>query len=383
MNAILGTSVNRGGPSDRRLHLGLPVSMRKDPDMSTQRMKRIICHWTAGGSRASQLDRQHYHRLIERDGTVVLGTEEIADNIVTADGDYAAHTLHLNTGSIGVAMCGMGGAVEHPFDAGPVPLTEHQFTVFCALIADLCLEYAIPVTPQTVLTHAEVETTLGVKQRGKWDIAALPWDPRLRGSRVVGDHLRATVSAMMGVRPERDTGRPTLRFGDQGVAVAELQTDLADLGYFLGRIDGNFGALTRAALLAFQADHGLDTDAVAGAMTRKAMDEAEPRPPRDVTQAEIDEASGTAKDARMTERVGDLVGIGSAATLVAQVNTASVALDTASGALGRVTEIVTHNWPVVLLTGGGLLAWVALRALGVNTRKRRLRDAREHRSLSR
>jgi Putative peptidoglycan-binding domain-containing protein len=346
-------------------------------------MQRIICHWTAGGSRASDDDRKHYHRIVEQDGTVVRGTETIADNIVTSDGDYAAHTLHLNTGSIGIAMAGMRDAIEYPFSPGPSPINEHQFTVFCSLVAELCREYSIPVTPQTVLTHAEVETTLGVKQRGKWDIAVLPWGEHLTGSRAVGDHMRATVSAMLGVAPVPSTNRPTLRFGDRGVSVAELQTDLAELGYFSGRTDGIFGALTRASLLAFQADQGIGTDAVAGAMTWAALAKAEPRPPRDVTQAEIDAESGTAKDARMTERVGDVMGIGGAATLVAQLSAASDTLSSASGALGRVTEIVTQNWPVVALCVVCLFGWLALRALGITTRKRRLRDAREHRSLAR
>ena len=70
-------------------------------------MKRVIAHWTAGAGRASAKDKAHYHRLVEYDGTVVAGAEAVEDNIVTSDGDYAAHTLRLNTGSIGVAMCGM------------------------------------------------------------------------------------------------------------------------------------------------------------------------------------------------------------------------------------------------------------------------------------
>jgi len=110
-------------------------------------MKRVIAHWTAGAGRASAEDKAHYHRLVEYDGTVVAGAEAVEDNIVTSDGDYAAHTLRLNTGSIGVAMCGMRGAVEHPFDAGPSPLNEAQFNAFCKLVADLCVEYGIRHTP--------------------------------------------------------------------------------------------------------------------------------------------------------------------------------------------------------------------------------------------
>ena len=63
-------------------------------------MKRIMCHWTGGQHRASDLDREHYHFLLEANGTVVRGNRSIVDNVSTADGIYAAHTLRCNTGSI-------------------------------------------------------------------------------------------------------------------------------------------------------------------------------------------------------------------------------------------------------------------------------------------
>jgi len=350
--------------------------------MAEIRMKRVIAHWTAGGGRASPEDLSHYHRLVEYDGTIIEGTHEIADNIVTGDGDYAAHTLRLNTGSIGVAMCGMRGAKEYPFDPGPSPLNEAQFNAFCQMIAGLCVEYAIEVTPQTVLTHAEVQPTLGVQQRGKWDIARLPWKDDIRGARAVGDYMRYRIRMLLGAEPVVQTNRPTLRFDDQGVSVAELQSDLAALGYFSGRADGHFGPLTRAALLAFQADNDLTTDAVAGAQTWSTLVTAEPRPLRDVTQADIDAKSGIAQDALMTSRVGDFVGLLGAGGLATQVKQAGEAAEAASGVLGTISGLVTQHWPALVLCVGCVVAWVVLRALGHTTRKRRRRDAREHRSLA-
>ena len=195
--------------------------------------------------------------------------------------------------------------------------------------------------------------------------------------------MRARIRLLHGDREVVQTNRPTLRFSVKGVAVAELQTDLADLGYFSGRIDGSFGQLTRAAMLAFQADNGLTTDGVVGAMTWTALGKAEPRPLRDVSPADIDAESGTAKDALMTARVGDLVGLGGVAGIVAQAQQAGAAAEAASGVLGTVSGLVTEHWPALLLCGGCVVAWVALRALGHSTRRRRLRDAREHRSLAR
>lgn len=377
----MSDTLNQAG---KRLNLSLSAADERGADMAEHgRMRRIILHWTGGAGRASQKDREHYHRMTESDGKIVSGTHELADNIVTSDGDYAAHTLRLNTGSIGVALCGMRDATERPFSPGPAPINEAQFLACCKMMADLCVEHGIPVTPETVLTHAEVEGTLGVKQRGKWDIARLPWAPELRSPRSVGDYMRRIVASHLGMIEVPQSNRPVLRFGDKGAAVAELQADLASLGYFSGRLDGDFGALTRAALLAFQADQGLGTDAVAGPMVWAALSAAEPRPPRDIAQAEIDATSGTAADARMGERAGDILGIGGAAAMAAQVREVSGAVDEAAGVLDHLGAAVGDNLPLAALVVTCLVAWLALRALGYSTRKRRLRDAQEHRSLSR
>lgn len=348
--------------------------------MADKFMRRVICHWTAGAGRASDLDLAHYHRLVEYDGKIVHGKEAIEDNIVTSDGDYAAHTLRLNTGSIGVALCGMRGAKEQPFHPGPSPITELQFEAGCKLIADLCVEYGIPVGRKTVLFHAEVEPTLGVKQRGKWDIARLPFKPEIRGAIPVGDYMRARVKMYLGDTPLVLTDRATVRFGMKGASVAELQSDLAALGYFAGRVDGDFGPLTRAAVLAFQADNDLATDAIVGPRTWTAMSKAEARPPRDITMDEIEEESGIAQDALMAARVGDLLGAGGVVGVATQATEAAQA---ASGFLGTATSMVTQHWPALIACGGCFIAWLALRAISRATRERRLRDAREHRSLAR
>ena len=265
-------------------------------------MKRVIAHWTAGAGRASREDKEHYHLLVEYDGSVVRGKEDVEDNIVTSDGDYAAHTA--------------------------------QFNAFCKLVADLCVEYGIPVTPQTVLTHAEVQTTLGVQQRGKWDVARLPWRDDLRGARSVGDYMRQRITLMLGGVEVLQTNRPTLRFGDKSVDVGVWQVELSDRGYHLGRADKDFGRLTRAATLAFQADNGLPSDGVVDADDWLQVVKAAPRPERFVTQEEIDRESGTAQDAQMTARVGDLVGIGGVAGIATQAKQAGDVAQAASGVMG-------------------------------------------------
>jgi len=160
-------------------------------------MKRVIIHWTAGGHTPSNLDREHYHVIIAGDGKVVDGKHKIEANANPIKGAYAAHTLNCNTGSIGVALAAMAGAQERPFNAGPSPITETQLRVLARVCADLCEQYKIPVTPQTVLTHAEVQPTLGIKQRGKWDIAWLPGMDAPGNPVAVGNKLRWMVKVAM------------------------------------------------------------------------------------------------------------------------------------------------------------------------------------------
>jgi peptidoglycan hydrolase-like protein with peptidoglycan-binding domain len=59
-----------------------------------------------------------------------------------------------------------------------------------------------------------------------------------------------------------------LELGEGGPAVLVLQQRLVDLGYWLGSADGNYGQLTRQAVMAFQKAEGLGRDGVAGPVTQ-------------------------------------------------------------------------------------------------------------------
>lgn len=162
-------------------------------------MKRIIMHWTAGAHKANASDRSHYHLLVEGDGTVILGDKPISANAAPLSKSYAAHTAALNTDSIGVAVCAMHDARQVPFYAGKYPITEAQLRRLAKEVARLAVEYGILVSRQTVLSHAEVQPILGVKQAGKWDIA---WIPGARSSTdpiAVGDQLRLMIQAEIDV----------------------------------------------------------------------------------------------------------------------------------------------------------------------------------------
>ena len=63
----------------------------------------------------------------------------------------------------------------------------------------------------------------------------------------------------------------TLKLGDHGIAVKQLQRALRSLGYTTGTIDGVFGASTEHALVAFQTAHHLSPDGVLGPATHAAL----------------------------------------------------------------------------------------------------------------
>src|SRR5690606_9981387 len=125
------------------------------------RMQRIILHWTAGTHKANATDRKAYHFLVEGDGKVIRGDPPVDANEPPVKSGYAAHTLNCNSGSIGVSLCCMGGAKESPFDPGKWPMTQTQFDAMIELVRVLAKRYGIPISAETVLSHAEVEGTLG------------------------------------------------------------------------------------------------------------------------------------------------------------------------------------------------------------------------------
>jgi hypothetical protein len=63
----------------------------------------------------------------------------------------------------------------------------------------------------------------------------------------------------------------TLKLGDRGNPVKELQRALKSIGFAVGTIDGVFGPSTEHALNMFQTAHKLSPDGVLGPATRAAL----------------------------------------------------------------------------------------------------------------
>ncbi len=338
----------------------------------------MTLHWTGGGHVCGGKDREHYNFIIEADGTIIEGDNTPEDQRSTADDIYGRHTARLNTRNLGIAICGMQGAIEHPFSPGPSPITEKSFRTAIGLMAKLAGAFAIPITPERVITHAEAEPNLGIKQAGKWDITALPWNPDIRGARQVGDYMRMLIreaAGNVGVKVKLLSTTPsTVQIGSGGRDVGKLQDDLARLGYFNGRRDEAFGPLTRAAVVGFQADQGLLADGVVGPLTWAALESAAPRPARDVTAADL-RARGSE-----TLAAGDRIDVAAgAAGVTAALAAVKDATDQAAGLLPTLRALVVDNWPL-LIVGAALVAIVVW---SQRIKQARVRDAQTGAHLGR
>ena len=155
-------------------------------------MKRIIIHWTAGNYFPSAYEKQFYHFLIDKDGNIFEGKFKPENNLRCVKGHYAAHTGGGNTGSIGIAMCGMYG-FKNKNCQGAYPITAKQFEAAMEYCAKLAIKYRIPIAPETVMTHYEFgkkhpETT----SAGKIDITFIPSYPWLEKNDV-GKFIRSKI----------------------------------------------------------------------------------------------------------------------------------------------------------------------------------------------
>lgn len=155
-------------------------------------MKRIILHWTAGTNQPNTTDYEHYHYLINGDGLVLQGKHKVSDNENCNDGVYAAHTGGGNTGSIGIAVCGMLG-YHSPKNIGKYPITKIQTEKLFEFTAKLCKDYNLQITPNTVMTHYEFgKRNPKTTSAGKIDITYLPSYPTVSVDKV-GDFIRNKV----------------------------------------------------------------------------------------------------------------------------------------------------------------------------------------------
>ena len=343
----------------------------------------LVDHWTGGSYNVSSLDKNHYQAIIAGDASVEFGNFSPEDQRSVSDQIYGAHTRAFNTKCIGVACACMAGAeesAEWPDYGSDYPLKQSQFEQMCRVNAQFCIEYSIPVRPDRVMLHAEVEHNVGIWQRGKWDITVLPWDRSISGFKAVGDEMRRLTSKyILEERPDMlhlaepaalPENRRTLKMGSRGVDVEVYQMDLEQLRYFVGKIDGHFGSRTRAATLAFQADNDLDTDGIAGPRTLAKLEVANPRPLRNVSKKDLTD-SGTLKDLNRSDRVADVAAISGVAKTVSDVQDQVGEVQRAAEGVLGLWQTVQPYWPIAVV----VIGYFVWRGLNESARRRRIEDA--------
>ena len=114
--------------------------------------------------------------------------------------------------------------------------------------------------------------------------------------------------------PAYPTSTPTPRLfqvNDVGIEVRQMQQRLKDLGYYHGEADGQFGSGTESAVKAFQFQHNLKDDGIAGEQTLNLLYSAQaqtfvPTPTPSPTPAVLSSGSQGDEVKRLQQRLKDL-----------------------------------------------------------------------------
>lgn len=177
------------------------LGLRKKEDMfDPSGVTRVHWHWTASTYDVVWDVRSHYNDVFDENGYEYDGGA-LAQHQASYDWRSkigVSHTFNANTGAIGLAVAAMSGASANwnasTVNPGKYPMTQIQVDSMLKKTVEYCKMFNIKPSPWTTLTHAEVQTNIGIHQKGKWDIRVLPDNPtKLLGEREAGDMLRARM----------------------------------------------------------------------------------------------------------------------------------------------------------------------------------------------
>lgn len=190
------------------------------------------------------------------------------------DSDVAWHAPGANHNGLGFEHAGC--AAQTPAD------WEDAYSSACLelsaqLAAQKCAEYGIPVVwlaaddlragKRGITGHVQVSDAF--KRSDHRDPRThFPVDQYLG---LVQSHMH-DIHGVVPSRPVTKDDPPTLRSGATGWQVTRLQRLLKLRGFDPKEIDGDFGADTRAAVIAAQRANGLDPDGVVGPLTWHALE---------------------------------------------------------------------------------------------------------------
>lgn len=171
------------------------------------------------------------------------------------------------------------------------------------------------------------------------------------------------------------SNRPTLREGDRGAFVLDLQDQLIKLKYFAGKRDGVFGPLTAAAVLDFQTRNGLESDGVVGPRTWSKLEDAEPKPSRDISLNDL--RNSGSRTVRANDRTSLVSGAAFGGLTLDAVSDAAGKAEGIADTVGRL--VADHG--IELVIGLGVL--VAILYFTGMAKSARLEDAQSGANLKR
>lgn len=207
VNAIFGREVLKVdgmmGPNTRK---GIEDAckfrkVRRKEDLFNRGIRGVIWHWTAGANGIIALEKEAYNFLHDTKGNTYDGFHTVASQAMYdwRKGIGASHTRNMNSGWIGESVDAMAGAKQtNPITWGSHPITWEGIDAMLEHTMDMCNEYHIPVSKWTTLSHAEVQPTLGVTQKWKWDYTVLPGDTKSGDPVAVGNILRKRMMEIFG-----------------------------------------------------------------------------------------------------------------------------------------------------------------------------------------
>ncbi len=97
--------------------------------------------------------------------------------------------------------------------------------------------------------------------------------------------------------------------GDKGEQVVQLQDKLSKLGYYAYSIDGNFGPLTKGAVMDYQKKYGIHVDGIAGSSTLKHLFSNKNVKGKTIVSKSVKNKSSFSVDTSLIKHATQLVGI--------------------------------------------------------------------------
>jgi N-acetylmuramoyl-L-alanine amidase len=215
----------------------------------------IVLHYTGMQDANAALDRLtasisevSAHYLVFEDGRIVQMVKENRRAWHSGTSYWAGET-DINSCSIGIEIANPG----HEFDYPPFP--SRQIAAVTALCRSIMSRFTIPA--ERVLAHSDVAPSRKQDPGEKF-----PW--RTLHDSGVGHWVKPTPTVEEGT---------ALTPGDDGDAVAELQSSLAKYGYGI-KANGVYDSDTRDVVTAFQRHFRPQcVDGIADASTQKTLQE--------------------------------------------------------------------------------------------------------------